>query len=44
MADVDFGTYHHTTPGESQQIRDSAEKAAIASTNNGANDKTDLVN
>jgi cyclopropane fatty-acyl-phospholipid synthase-like methyltransferase len=27
MPDVDFGTYHHTTPEESQQIRQYAEKA-----------------
>jgi methylase of polypeptide subunit release factors len=27
MAHVEFGTYHHTTPAESQQIRDSAAKA-----------------
>ncbi len=26
MADVDFGTYHHSTPEESKQIRDCAEK------------------
>ncbi len=25
--DVDFGTYHHSTPEESKQIRESAEKA-----------------
>jgi len=25
--DVDFGTYHHTTPEESMQIRECAEKA-----------------
>jgi cyclopropane fatty-acyl-phospholipid synthase-like methyltransferase len=27
MADVDFGTYHHSTPEESEQIRDDAAKA-----------------
>ena len=27
MADVDFGTYHHSTPEESQQIREDAAKA-----------------
>jgi cyclopropane fatty-acyl-phospholipid synthase-like methyltransferase len=26
MADVDFGTYHHSTPEESRQIREEAEK------------------
>jgi cyclopropane fatty-acyl-phospholipid synthase-like methyltransferase len=26
MADVDFGTYHHTTPKQSLQLRDYAEK------------------
>ena len=27
MADVDFGTYHHSSPEESKRIRESAEKA-----------------
>jgi cyclopropane fatty-acyl-phospholipid synthase-like methyltransferase len=27
MADVDFGTYHHSTPQESKRIREDAEKA-----------------
>jgi cyclopropane fatty-acyl-phospholipid synthase-like methyltransferase len=27
MADVDFGTYHHSTPEESRRIREDAEKA-----------------
>jgi cyclopropane fatty-acyl-phospholipid synthase-like methyltransferase len=27
MKDVDFGTYHHSTPRESKQIREQAEKA-----------------
>ena len=27
MADVDFGTYHHSTPEESQQTRQDAAKA-----------------
>jgi cyclopropane fatty-acyl-phospholipid synthase-like methyltransferase len=27
MTDVDFGTYHHSTPDESKRIRESAEKA-----------------
>jgi cyclopropane fatty-acyl-phospholipid synthase-like methyltransferase len=27
MKDVDFGTYHHSTPEESKQIREQAEKA-----------------
>ena len=27
MTDVDFGTYHHSTPEQSKQIRESAEKA-----------------
>jgi hypothetical protein len=25
--DVDFGTYHHSTPQESERIREDAEKA-----------------
>jgi cyclopropane fatty-acyl-phospholipid synthase-like methyltransferase len=27
MTDVDFGTYHHSTPEESKRIRETAEKA-----------------
>ena len=27
VADVDFGTYHHSTPEESERIREAAEKA-----------------
>ena len=27
MKDVDFGTYHHSTPEESKRVRESAEKA-----------------
>jgi len=27
MPDTDFGTYHHSTPEESKQIRDEAAKA-----------------
>jgi 2-polyprenyl-3-methyl-5-hydroxy-6-metoxy-1,4-benzoquinol methylase len=27
MADVDFGTYHHSTPAESKRIRKDAERA-----------------
>ncbi len=27
MQDVDFGTYHHSTPEESKHIRECAEKA-----------------
>jgi 2-polyprenyl-3-methyl-5-hydroxy-6-metoxy-1,4-benzoquinol methylase len=27
MRDVDFGTYHHSTPEESEKIREFAEKA-----------------
>jgi 2-polyprenyl-3-methyl-5-hydroxy-6-metoxy-1,4-benzoquinol methylase len=27
MTDIDFGTYHHSTPEKSKRIRESAEKA-----------------
>jgi len=29
MADVDFGTYHHSTPEESKRIRDYAEMLTV---------------
>jgi hypothetical protein len=29
MGDVDFGTYHHSTPEDSRRIRESAEKVFL---------------